>query len=579
MAGYKSTVKQDNPVSFHTFDLDSDALHGGMIIDEMNGNKNPMYTVGTNYRLEYQSLNPIETTDQSSIFIAEESKPNGNYSPVFANIAHNEDYNLEEWSLEFIIDKDSANRSSGSIGYYTNVTTPLIKKGTAINIYYYDEWNYSTSRDRLSCYILNGAKVVHHYHTTDYPLWATTNHYVITYGVEQIDVNQYQNTLSMFCNGRLVSSSSSSYYDSPPTMVTGDQWYIFGNGGTNAVTDYATEDLKFDQFAIYDYKLSKEQVSNHYRKTKTYSNMMKTDKPTYYWRMNDTTPLNNTMQATVGTSGKYYNAHVKGEPGPQYINDAMSTFFNNGGTAQVNINGTYGYTPMLNINGNYTIEMWFNVGQNTKGVLFTCHDELPNFKGVTIYVNSKEEKETKGVIQVNETITNQLHSPDFVNYTDGKWHHLAFKRSGTNLYLYLDGEIVDSKEANLLGTQGDASQVHLMNLDPYTLQVDGGLSEVAIYQRSLQSMQINSRYHFSTRHKIFGFTLLEGQGVSSTVRFYDNITGGLVGTTVSDTTGEYTFYTYSNKKLDIVALLPENKTTRYRIHAPIQPAEFDDPHI
>jgi len=28
-----------------------------------------------------------------------------------------------------------------------------------------------------------------------------------------------------------------------------------------------------------------------------------------------------------------------------------------------------------------------------------------------------------------------------------------------------------------------------------------------------------------------------------------------------------------------VALLPENKTTRYRIHAPIQPAEYDDPHI
>jgi len=583
MAGYKTTVKQDNPVSFHTFDLDSNALHGGMVIDEMNSNKNPMWIVGGNYELEYPSLNELEPSEQASIRIAELQKPNGSWVPMFANIPHSSDYNLEEFSLEWISYKRYADKitKSGEPGYYKNIQTPVIKKGSEINIYYHDNWYYSNTSDRL--YVTINGLTVSHQHTSDYPVFSTStpNHYVVTYGTSQIDVNEYQVKLRLYCNGRLVSSTSPTYFDSPPNVVTGEQWYIFGNGGTDPVTDYATEDFKMDQLAIYDYKMSDEQISNHYRKTHYYEDIVVLDKPSYYWRLKDIDPLTNTMDARIGTDGKYYGSHVKGETGPDKINDSMSTYFNNGGTAITGVKNTsQAYTQLLNTNANYTVEFWFNVTQNHRGILFTCHEEAYKYRGVTIFINSEDNKERTGVVQFNESQTHTLNSSTEKNYSDGKWHHIAVKRSGTNVYMYIDGEIVDSKSsAQLLGTNGDPSQMHLMGLDPYELVTDGNISEVAIYARSLQTMQINHRYHYSSRHKIFGFTLLEGQGLSAVVRFYDHITGKLIGETNSDTTGEYTYFTYNNKKMDIVALLPDNKTTRYRIHAPVIPAEFDDESV
>jgi len=578
MAGYKTTVKNDVPVSFHTFDLDSDIGHGGQIIDEMNSNKNPMFTVGDNYSLEYMSLNPIETSDQHSIRVAEVSEPNGDYSPIYANIPHNSDYNMEEFSIEFIAKKKQPSRSAnGSAWRYQHIYSPLVKKGSKIYIYYNDLYNQT---DTLKATI--GGLTVTHNESTSWPRRNVVNHYVLTYGTEQVDVNEYKITLRMYLNGRNISTSSANYFDSPPNVITGEQWFLFGDGGNDPLTDYTTEDLQFDQFAIYNYVLTNEQVSNHYRKTKTYRELIKTDKPTYYWRFNDTSLLNDTIYNVVGgINGTYYNSHVKGDPGPEYIKDSMSTYFNNGGAGYFfNDGGNYNnYVPMLYTNGSYSVEFWFQIDQNHKGLIFTSHEDKPNNRGVTVYANSKFENETTGVIQCNETIKYQLHSPDGENYTDGKWHHLVFKRSGTTLYMNIDGERVDEMIAPLLGTNGDPGGIHVMSLDPYVLTTDGSLSELAIYQYAIQDMQINSHYHFSTRHKIFGFTLLEGQGVPSKVRFYDNITGELIGETISDTTGEYTFYTYSNKKLDIVALLPDNITTRYRIHAPIVPAEFDDPHL
>ena len=47
MASYKQTIFNDNPVSFHTFDLDSQLFHDRKIIDEQ-GNINPMQLYGDN---------------------------------------------------------------------------------------------------------------------------------------------------------------------------------------------------------------------------------------------------------------------------------------------------------------------------------------------------------------------------------------------------------------------------------------------------------------------------------------------------------------------------------------------------
>lgn len=574
MSGYKNTVKNDNPVSFHTFDLDSQALHINQIIDEVNSNGNPMYTSGSNYRLEYISQNPLETSNQASILFAENGKLDGAWSPVWCNIPHSSDYNLDQWSIEFIIDKDYAGtiRNSGEPGYGQNIKTPIINKGSAINIYM-REYYYYGYRD-IVVSLFGGTRILTARQSIRHPFFELASHIAVTYDVKQTDVNVYNTSASIYINGRLFTTDSIDHNDFPPNIVSGDTWLIMGDGGNNPVTDYVTEHTAFDQLAIYGYPLTEEQISNHYRKTKTYADLIKLDYPSHYWRMDDNTILNDTMVAEVGRSATYYDSIVKHQDAMDQIIDAYSTHFVRG-TAITGSN----LPAMMNTNEDYTIEFWFSIAQNQRGMIFSCHEDINKYRGVTIKCNSKDDVEAKGIIQVNESSEYVLHTPDNINFTDGKWHHFVFRRKGTELILYIDGEVQDTLTGNTLGVNSTPSQLHLMSLDPSILYTNGYLSEIAMYTEALQDMQINSRIHFSTRSKIFGYTLLEGQGVSAVVRFYDDITGELIGETKSDNTGEYKFYTYSNKKMDVVALLPDNITTRYRIHAPVVPSEYDDPHL
>ena len=580
MANYKTTVKNDNPVSFHTFDLDKQLLHDSVIIDEI-GNKNPMNLFGLNYEIEYISLNPLEPSEQYSILFARNQKLLDVWSPVWGTIQHSVDYALEEWSIEFFLDIDYAGiiRDYGEVGYRQNITTPIINKGSAINIYVQDGY-YVSPGDQIYCKILNNSQSVSLLHSANNPVFGKTIHVVATYKTSQIDVNEYQNELTLYVNGQLVGTSKANFFDSLPVMIDSTEWMFGGAGAvSDPVSEYPTQFTAIDQLAIYNYPLTSEQVSYHYKKTKTYSQIVEFDNPTHYWRMNDVTELNNTMVATIGYDGGYYGSYLKNEPAMDNVLDAHSVNFWGGGTAIVSNTNSYGnYNQMMNTNADYSVEFWFNTGQNTKGVLFSCIEELYNYRGVIIYCNTLDSIEHKGLIEVRESeyvITSELGS----NYTDNKWHYLVAKRSGSSLILNIDGnEVARNDAVPVKGTGGDPSQVHLMGLAGGDLPVVGNMCECALYARALQDIQINSKYHFSTRHKIFGYTLLEGQGISALVRFYDNITGEKIGEITSKSDGEYTFYTYSNKKLDIVALLPDNVTTRYRIHAPVIPALYDDPH-
>ena len=102
MAGLKQSIFNDNPVSFWTFDLDQNLVNGDQIIDEI-GNANPMICQddvnGTNYTLEAQSLNLLETSDQASIRIAENQKVNGLWLNQYFEVVNTTSYNFPNHEL------------------------------------------------------------------------------------------------------------------------------------------------------------------------------------------------------------------------------------------------------------------------------------------------------------------------------------------------------------------------------------------------------------------------------------------------------------------------------------------------
>lgn len=593
MAGLKQTILNDQPVSFWTFDFDQKFVNGDLIIDEI-GNANPMVCQndvnGANYELEQQSLNEIEHADQYAISIAANQKVDGLWLNQFFEAVHTTAYdfpNLGQFSVEFLYYKASPDqiRTLGEPGYNSNVQTPLLRKGSVVNATLVDVWN---GNDYLTVSVLGRVISIDQ---TQYPIFDRTNHVMIVYRVDQTDVNEYESTFELWLNGRLWGSNTQNHVDTVPVTSTSASWLFAGSGGTNPRVDYATELLKLDQIAVYQYALTTEQIANHYRKTKQYDQMIRDDYPQRYWRLDElSNPSDPTLYPTVGgINGEYFGAVNRYAPGPDRIITAHAPFFQSGGLAHIdNFDSLNRYLPVITTSGSFTLEFWFRTNSNTRGMLFDCTEEAPpRYDGLRVYINSKNGSHSPGNIQVYHTNDGYVSSLDTdingdrYNFNDDLWHHFAirYNDSTSEFDLWLDGV----KHGSTIITNypiDRPGQITLMNSRPGDAPVQGYMCELAFYQYALQDMQIYNRWVFSTRYKVSGYTLLQGAPAQALVRFYDTITGEFVDEVTSNgVTGEYTFYPVNNRYLDVISRLPGSSTTRYRVHGPVKPAEYDDSHL
>jgi len=593
MAGLKASQLNDNPVAFWTFDFDRVGMNGNLIIDEI-GNRNPMIInsdlAGDNYWLQRQSLNEIETADQYSMSIAINQKVDNHWREQFFEVVHTNQFEFPdkgEFSVEWLMYKSQADdiRNSLEAGYRSNITTPLIIKGDVLDVSITDY--YYSSNDSIRVVVL-GDRVLE-CHNSTYPIWDRSLHCVVTYKVTQTDINEYESVVTLWVNGHLIQSDTKTHIDIFPNTNTSASWLFCGNGGRDARHDFATERLTMDQIAVYSYALTVEQVANHYRKTKQYDRMIIDDRPQRYWRLDEVDdPLNTTITSDVGNiDGAYYGAVNRYRPGPPRLANSRAPFFQKGSSGYIDEFDNYSrFTPIVSPNQDYTLEFWFRLKDIERGILFDCSEEAPiSWAGIRVFANSKNNRHSPGSIQVSESKETFLNSLDLNGngdrylFNDDDWHHLVMQREGNALTLYLDGFLHSQGDFAKVSV-GKPGQIHLMNSRPGDYSVEGYICEIAFYQRALQYQQIYNRYIFSTRYKIFGYTLLQGAPVQSTLRFYDSVTGELVDSVVSNSlTGEYVYYPLNNRHLDIVSKLPNNNTTRYRIHGPVAPAEYNDTHL
>lgn len=595
MAGLKVTQLADAPVSFWTFDSDRIGLNGGMIVDEI-GNQNPMVLHddmrGSNYWLEQLSLNTVEPADQYAITFAKDQKVGNDWLQQYGEVTHSGAYEFPtrgQFSVEWLMYKVQPDviRNSGEPGYYHNIETPILSKGNTINVKYIDTLYGGSTDDYIEVEVVGRTvRCVNE----DYPIYDKHLHCVVTYTVDQTDVNEYTSTIRFFVNGRLIASDIEAHVDTFPVTNTGVSWLFAGNGGGDPVTDFATERLTLDQIAVYDYPLTFQQVSNHYRKTTTYNEMIKNDYPVHYWSLDEIEdPLDFTVYSELndGVNGEYKGVFTRDQDGPTELIGSRSPYIGDGGGIYFEeLTHSSAYKPMIDISSEYTLEFWFKVSSDTRGLLFDCTEEVPpDYHGLRVYINSKANLYSNGHIQISESKGNSLVSRDIDEngeayyFNDDTWHHIAVRRKDNILTLTLDG--VEHARGGFDPVDiSKPGQIHLMNGRPGDFQVKGNISELAYYDFALQDHQIYNRWRYSTRYKIAGYTLLQGAPVQAEVRFYDSITGVLVNKVNSNpVTGEYEFYPLSNRHLDIMSKLPENNTTRYRVHGPVAPAEYDDSHL
>lgn len=597
MAGLKQTQLIANPVAFWTFDSDLNGLNNSQIVDEIQ-NQNPLTVNGINYELEKKSLNDLETTDQASVYIC----PNSTRELPIGGVEGQDEqwlntffesptstefdfFNLGSFTIEFMYYKQETGEYQIENGSWTS-HTPFIIKENVLNLQMYQTWS-SVAKLKLDFF---GRSIQINDDSGLNALFDQVNHIVIVHDNKQIDVNEYESTITIYMNGRNAASNTVVYIDEYPITTSRGSWLIAGNGGNDASTDYTTEQLRFDQIAIYNYAFDIEQVSHHYKKSVHYDELVKRDWAHRYWRMDEQDPFDSTMvdigPASSAHDGVYSYGVLRNQVGPEKLVESSAQLFTQGGSSSVTVESSGDPLATINVNQNYTLEFWFKASSSKRGILFAATEKANPFGGLTVWLNTANNSEEIGRIQVNESkdqyITSQELDPtseERLFWNDDFWHYLVVRRSGNQLTLWIDGSIQAETTATPVNN-GGYSQAYMMNSPPGGYPVYGYMCEVAFYNYNLQDVQIRSRWQYTNRYKIEGYTLLQGVPISATVRFYDHINGELIGEKTTDNvTGLYQFYPATQRFVDVVSFIPDNKTTRYRVHGPIKPAEYDDSHL
>jgi len=240
----------------------------------------------------------------------------------------------------------------------------------------------------------------------------------------------------------------------------------------------------------------------------------------------------------------------------------------------------------LDTSNSYTLELWFKSSdKNKRSILFAALQDDPDWNGLYIWANSNNSTQYPGAIQIAEkrsgnSVNSLLTDPvtnQALDLIDGKWHYLVIIRTPEDyLQLWIDNQKHGELQCSPI-SHGSDSIGWVANMRPGDYKNMCSLSEMAFYNYAWQELQIQHRYAYATRYRVSGYTLLLGAPIKATVRFYDHLTGMLMGELESDPAdGSYVFYSKNNKYLDVVSYIPDEKTTRYRIHGPVIPAEDYD---
>ena len=591
MTAYTSTIRNDNPKGFWTFDTDRQGISTSVVDESGNGshmnirNDDPFVPNHEGVQLEKYSLVELEPGDKYSVTMGESQAVNGEFPHNYLETPHTNVFDLSanhgSFSFEFFYYK--ASPDDILIGDPTKtIETPILFKDGLINIvtvrtiaktYLQVDYSYVA----LSVIIYD-----------DDPLFDTfnkTNHVVVVQDVIQVNTLRWVATLKVYINGRLMGSDSREYLNTPPsTTFSGgalqNGGLLFGsNGRSNKFLDYATELLRLDSVAMFDYALNEEQITNHYRKTVPYYKVVKNSSATFFLEFNDLPSItNNKIEASIAYSRSLHYGNVtRYNIGVDRIPNTRSMLLTGNGRIDVIKTGVHGNTTtLLDISDDYTVDFWFNTSQEKYGVLFEF-TEHSSEDSAGIRIMSEN-----GRIFVKESIDTTIYSlqykqnGDVYDFGDGYWHHVALIREGTRLTLYLDAVshgYIDSIPNGMDYT----GMGHLMNDRNSSSPVLGSVSLFAIYKHALKSYELLARYNYAFRYKVQGHTLLQGSPIAATVRVYNSITGELMGQTISSgVDGEYTYYPLTNDRVDIVYILGEYSNVRHRVHGSVLPAEIQD---
>lgn len=335
------------------------------------------------------------------------------------------------------------------------------------------------------------------------------------------------NTVQGYLNGVLEFSGTAAW---PGGANPGDKITFGGRADYFAAgKGHLTFQGRVDEAAVWDRALSAQEAAQLYQSAlPTYVATVLRDGPAAYWRLNETAGDNlardmtlNGKHQTLG-SGLAPAVTRSGSPpdvGPQRSATARIGL-PLGGLGDVNFAptipiGRMGYTDddyalfvhsgasaVVVPDSTYTVEAWVRPSNTTTyglvGYLFHRRDidgtsGFGDALGMGGTYNVPPNNAPPGALFYFDGTTSTWDATPTI-LVPNQWYHVAYVRDGSNIRVYLDGELELTATAPVSGVFDQGTWVFGGRSDTNTLKWPGNVDEVAIYGRVLSQNEI--RLHF-----------------------------------------------------------------------------------
>jgi len=210
-----------------------------------------------------------------------------------------------------------------------------------------------------------------------------------------------------------------------------------------------------------------------------------------------TGPVNITS-ATVDDARTDPNVTIVWDVGP-ILNGTSGNYVQNGFGLDFDGVGDYvnvSKSASLNITGAFTVDVWFNVPQESAAdnmIIASSRDVGPGFDGWTIGI-----AQTSGRVRfVLQTSTGAAIQQGAADVADGTYHHAVATWDGVNANLYVDGVLVDGPDA--VGGTILKMQTPTLIAEDTTgadLPLNGTVDEFRVYNRALGSGESIYSYNY-----------------------------------------------------------------------------------
>lgn len=622
MSSHKKYIKQLKPITFITFDdnstweRDSGLLIYNTDVFDESENGDPINGLlhydeeqtRPSYKLGQPSLIENQITNMYSLVLAPYEYDSTNefeFSKSWVEIPHVDRIKLDKsFSFSFVFNKRINDRSilgsyiwnaarenylpaNGTNGYnYSSMTRTIFKKGNQVGLYYV--MPYSSS-DYISVVFPNNnttilmSSLAGGAYNRDIVV-AMTHEYVLD------DSGRYYTISRLYWDNRII-------YEYTTNPVFGEynggntsSIEIGGNQSTwdfNSLNDRTTTQTKIDQFAVFDYALKDFQVANIYKKIYQYETIIKRSFPTLYYPMNEehaSTYFSDVITGDTYRRLSYFgtsNQVIKQRPGVHGIYGSTMTEFRDRGMLYCKpYNG--GYYSYFNPSGDFTIEFFASFTTSTKGMLLSIQDDTAPFRGISLFVNCRNNVEKAGSIQLSisdseyiQTIEKDVRGVDIV-YNDGVIRHYAIIRRGLYIEFWINSVLVDKIYMTSGNLTSDLNQLFMFGLMPGNLAVNGTLQHLAIYTRALSKRDIEIRSSYLVRYEINGRVTVQGIGQTILIRIYSFNSGELILNSYTDSDGNYRISIPSDDYINFVAMDLSNVNIKPYIVGPELPDSYED---